>query len=87
MAAKTSKRVAQQRYTKAQSESKTLEERIKNLTFRLTQFITDKQVDKQAEAKAEIEALELQYTKVINQMATIKTEINTLEDKMSVISR
>lgn len=86
LAAKTSKSVAQQRYTKAQSEAKTLEERIKNLTFRLTQFITDKQADKQAEAKAEIEALELQYTKVINQMATIKTEINTLEDKMSVIS-
>ena len=51
--AKTEKSVVQQRYTKAQSEAKTLEERIKNLNFRLTQYITDKQAAEQAEADKE----------------------------------
>ena len=57
--AKNDKSIVQQRYTKAQSEARSLEERIKNLNFRLTQFITDKQANQQAEAKKEIDALEV----------------------------
>lgn len=84
--AKEDKSIIQQRYTKSQSEAKSLEERIKNLTFRLTQFITDKQAQEQAEAKAEIEALELQYNQVLKEMSEYQKEINALNDTMAAIS-
>ncbi len=84
--AKEDKSVIQQRYTKAQAEAKTLEERIKNLTFRLTQFITDKQANDQADAKAEIEALELQYNKVLKEMSEYQKEMDALDDIMASIS-
>ena len=84
--AKNDKSIVQQRYTKAQSEARSLEERIKNLNFRLTQFITDKQANQQAEAKKEIDALEVQYNAVIKKMSVYQNEINSLNDTMASIS-
>ena len=84
--AKNDKSIVQQRYTKAQSEARSLEERIKNLNFRLTQFITDKQANQLAEAKKEIDALESQYNTVIKKMSVYQNEINSLNDTMASIS-
>lgn len=84
--AKEDRSIIQQRYTKSESEARSLEERIKNLTFRLTQFITDGQANEQAAAKAEIAALELQYNQVVREMAEYKKEIDALEDTMAAIS-
>ena len=90
-----SRSVCQQKYTKAASEGKSLEERIKNLTYLLTDCISSSVsedgtqnpaiAELQKNYQAEIAALEVQYTKVVAEMATYTKELGVIDDKMVVI--
>lgn len=80
-----SKTLLRQKYTKADSEVKSLNERIKGLMALLSSLF-NADANRQLEVKQEIEQLEARMAVLLGQMSGYKTEMDTLDEQIATIN-
>lgn len=80
-----SKTLLRQKYTKADSEVKSLTERIKGLMALLSSLF-NADANRQLEVKQEIEQLEARMAVLLGQMSGYKTEMDTLDEQIATIN-
>ena len=80
-----SKTLLRQKYTKADSEVKSLTERIKGLMALLSSLF-NADANRQLEVKQEIEQLEARMAVLLGQMSGCKTEMDTLDEQIATIN-
>ena len=80
-----SKTLLRQKYTKADSEVKSLTERIKGLMAILSSLF-NADANRQLEVKQEIEQLEARMAVLLGQMSGYKTEMDTLDEQIATIN-
>lgn len=80
-----SKTLLRQKYTKADSEVKSLTERIKGLMALLSSLF-NADANRQLEVKQEIEQLEARMAVLLGQMSGYKTEMDVLDEQIATIN-